>query len=282
MPVSMLIHFFPHSQLTRSASGGKWLHALVFNLFNRISPEYAEYIHKQYDYKLFTLSPLRTKGKEHEIEEGQLCHVRLTLLDDQKISELLCILAEIDQQELRLGNTTISIYNVQVSPETNNIWVRYQSWEELVESPPKEFINLQWHSPTAIKQQHRNSLFPIPETIFYSWQKRWLKISPIPLPQELTPDDWFTSSQISSYNLQTTTVYFGNFKQKGFKGKASYEIHGDDNIKKTANILSHFAFYCGTGYKTTIGMGQTNITSKSLDFSKDNNQPTNSNENPNI
>jgi len=259
MPVSMLIHFFPQSKLSRSASGGRWLHGLIFSLFDRISCEYAKYIHQQYDYKSFTLSPLLTEKSGNEINEGQICQIRLTLLEDQKVTELLAILAEINQKELRLGNTTISIHKVQVSPETNNIWVAYQTWEELVETPPTEFINLQWHSPTAIKQKHRNSLFPIPETIFHSWQKRWLKISPLPLPQELSPEDWFNFSQVSNYKLQTTTVYFNSFKQKGFKGKASYEIQGSDSIKRTANILSRFAFYCGTGYKTTIGMGQTTV-----------------------
>ena len=139
MPVSMLIHFFPQSKLSRSASGGRWLHGLIFSLFDRISCEYAKYIHQQYDYKSFTLSPLLTEKSGNEINEGQICQIRLTLLEDQKVTELLAILAEINQKELRLGNTTISIHKVQVSPEMNNIWVAYQTWEELVETPPFDY-----------------------------------------------------------------------------------------------------------------------------------------------
>jgi len=259
MPVSILIHFFPQVQLSRSANSGKWLHGLVFNLFNRLDPHYAQLLHEKHDYKPFTLSPLLTKGKGNLINEGQKCQVRLTLLDDEKISDLLTVFTQINQEQLILGNAPISIEKVQVSSENNHDLTRYQTWEELLEISPTPYINLQWHSPTAIKQKQRNSLFPIPETLFYSWQKRWETLSPLPLPKQLTPDDWFNSSQVSNYQLQTSTVHFGNFKQKGFKGTASYEIRGDEITQKLANILSHFAFYCGTGYKTTIGMGQTSV-----------------------
>jgi CRISPR-associated endoribonuclease Cas6 len=259
MPVSILIHFFPQIQLSRSASSGKWLHGLVFNLFNRLDPQYAQLLHEKHDYKPFTLSPLLTKGKGNVIHEGQMCQVRLTLLDDEKISDLLTVFTQINQEKFILGNAPISIEKIQVSSDTHKNLTRYQTWQELLEISSTKYINLCWHSPTAIKQKQRNSLFPIPETIFYLWQKRWEIISPLPLPKQLNPDDWFNCSQVSNYQLQTSTVYFGNFKQKGFKGTASYEITGDETTQKLATILSHFAFYCGTGYKTTIGMGQTSI-----------------------
>ncbi len=31
----------------------------------------------------------------------------------------------------------------------------------------------------------------------------------------------------------------------------------DTECLQIANCLANFAFYCGTGYKTTMGMGQT-------------------------
>ncbi|MEQ8538577.1 MAG: CRISPR-associated endoribonuclease Cas6 [Coleofasciculus sp. D1-CHI-01] len=257
MPASLLIHFFPQSELSRSAASGKWLHGLVFELFHRLDADYAEGLHQQKDYKPFTLSPLLTTGKDSKIHPGQPCRVRLTLLDEERLGELLNVLIGIQPLELVLAHTPISLDKVEASPKPENPWVAYQPWQELVEIPAKRFITIKWHSPTAIKQKHRNSLFPIPETLFYTWQQRWQKIAPIPLPQVFSPDDWFSHSQISNYQLQTTTVRFGSFKQKGFKGWATYEITGDELIQQTAAILGQFAFYCGTGYKTTIGMGQT-------------------------
>lgn len=261
MPASLLIHFFPQSELSCSAASGKWLHGLIFNLFNRLDPSYADYLHQKCQYKPFTLSPLLVEGKSNCVSPGQMCRVRLTLLDDDKLGELLNILAQIQPQELNLGTSKISLHKVQVSPDGNNPWIAYQTWQELLEIPPLKTITLKWHSPTAIKQKERNSLFPIPETMFTSWQQRWEKLSPLPFPQILSHDDWFYGSQVSNYQLQASTVYFGNFKQKGFKGWATYEIKGGEIMEKNAAILSRLAFYCGTGYKTTIGMGQTTIVS---------------------
>lgn len=257
MPASLLIHFFPKCELTRSAVSGKWLHGLVFNLFNRLDPNYAEQLHKRSDYKPFTISPLLAESKTTQIKAGEFCRVRMTLLDEEKLGEFLKVLAEIKPLELILGNTPISLHKVEVSPKSDRSWVAYQTWQELLELPPQRFITLKWHSPTAIKQKQRNSLFPIPETLFNGWQKRWAKVSTLQLPQVFSLDDWFSHSQISNYQLETTTVRFGNFKQKGFKGWASYEITGGETMQRTASILSSFAFFCGTGYKTTIGMGQT-------------------------
>lgn len=256
MPASLLIHFFPKCELSRSAASGKWLRGLVFGLFQRIDPEYADQLHLRYD-KPFTLSPLLAEGNTKEVSSGQICRVRLTLLNEERLGELLNFLADVKPLELILGNTPISLYRVEVSPKGGHPWVSYQSWQELLDIPPKKFITLKWHSPTAIKQRQRNSLFPIPETLFFSWQQRWDKVSTLPLPQVFSLDDWFSNSQISAYQLETTTVRFGDFKQKGFKGWASYEITGSEAMQQTAAILSSFAFFCGTGYKTTIGMGQT-------------------------
>ncbi|HBL58586.1 MAG TPA: CRISPR-associated endoribonuclease Cas6 [Cyanobacteria bacterium UBA8803] len=257
MPASLLIHFFPKCEFSRSAASGKWLHGLVYELFDRLDPDYAEQLHKRSDYKPFTLSPLLVAGKGNTVNSGQSCRVGLTLLDEDRLAEFLNVLADVKPLELNLANTPISLDKVEVASQEGCSWVCYQSWQELLEIPGKRFITLKWHSPTAIKQQHRNSLFPIPETLFNSWQQRWAKASPLPLPQVFSADDWFSHSQISDYQLETTTVRFGEFKQKGFKGWATYEITGNESMQQTAAILSRFAFFCGTGYKTTIGMGQT-------------------------
>ncbi len=256
MPASLLIHFFPKCELSRSAASGKWLHGLVFSLFQRIDPDYTAQLHKRYD-KPFTLSPLLAEGNTKQVSSGQICRVRLTLLDEERVGDFLKFLADVKPLELILGNTPISLHKVEVSSKGDRSWVAYQSWQELLDIPPKKFIALKWHSPTAIKQKERNSLFPIPETLFYSWQQKWAKVSTLPLPQVFSPDDWLRNSQVSGYQLETTTVRFGDFKQKGFKGWASYEITGSEAMQRTAAILSSFAFFCGTGYKTTIGMGQT-------------------------
>ena len=53
----------------------------------------------------------------------------------------------------------------------------------------------------------------------------------------------------------------GKYKIIGFKGNCLYQVdintESEKNNKLKALLL--FSEYCGTGYKTTMGMGQTNI-----------------------
>ena len=257
MPASLLIHFFPQQELSRSAASGRWVHGLIFELFNRLDPVYAATLHDNKGDRPFTLSPILVNTKGNTIQSGQICRVRLTLLQEEKLAELLSVLARIKPYELRLGNTSICLEKIELSPQPELSLVAYQTWSELLALTPQRYITLKWLSPTAIKQKSRNSLFPVPETIFWSWQQKWSHYSTIPLLQEFSKDEWFEYTQVNNYQLETTTAYFGAYKQKGFKGWASYEIKGNEAIQHTAAVLSRFAFYCGTGYKTTIGMGQT-------------------------
>lgn len=63
---------------------------------------------------------------------------------------------------------------------------------------------------------------------------------------------------------------FGRYKQLGFVGDCEYQFldnvskggsseanRESQELLKQADALANFAFYCGTGYKTTMGMGQT-------------------------
>jgi CRISPR-associated endoribonuclease Cas6 len=45
----------------------------------------------------------------------------------------------------------------------------------------------------------------------------------------------------------------------GFTGTVSYEIDrkASPELIFQMNLLAHDAFFCGTGRKTTVGMGQT-------------------------
>lgn len=64
---------------------------------------------------------------------------------------------------------------------------------------------------------------------------------------------------LSRYKLQTRILHFINYQEVGFEGECSFEITDDTDEErlKWLNTLADFAFYCGTGAKTTMGMGQT-------------------------
>ena len=48
-------------------------------------------------------------------------------------------------------------------------------------------------------------------------------------------------------------------KGMGFVGRAFFEVapKAGEDLARRVNALADFAFFCGTGKKTTMGMGQT-------------------------
>ena len=70
---------------------------------------------------------------------------------------------------------------------------------------------------------------------------------------------------LTSVESKSRMLDFGKHKAIGFVGSCAYQFFverqsdgkGDTEMLRLANLLADFAFYCGTGYKTTMGMGQT-------------------------
>ena len=61
------------------------------------------------------------------------------------------------------------------------------------------------------------------------------------------------------YRLQTAGIRTKRVQLIGFTGKVTYYIDhkAPPDLVFQMNLLADYAFFCGTGRKTTIGMGQT-------------------------
>ena len=67
------------------------------------------------------------------------------------------------------------------------------------------------------------------------------------------------ATRIAKYKLETRILHFGSYQEIGFEGKCTVEIAPEvpEETVRSLNALADFAFYCGTGAKTAMGMGQT-------------------------
>ena len=72
-------------------------------------------------------------------------------------------------------------------------------------------------------------------------------------------DDVGSEVLVSRYRLETKMLAFNNYQELGFLGSCVYSANDDvpEDKLRTLNALADFAFFCGTGAKTTMGMGQT-------------------------
>jgi CRISPR/Cas system endoribonuclease Cas6 (RAMP superfamily) len=70
------------------------------------------------------------------------------------------------------------------------------------------------------------------------------------------------------YDLKAHAIHFPTHQQQGFVGRCIYALRGLDEaptpempltVRQRMFVLAQVAFYCGVGYKTAMGMGQTRL-----------------------
>jgi CRISPR-associated endoribonuclease Cas6 len=117
---------------------------------------------------------------------------------------------------------------------------------------------MEFLSPTAFRSGgRRNVIFPDPGLVFGSYFNRWQAFSSVKLDDTIT--SWFEKMIVARYQLETRFLDFGSYQEVGFSGRCRFLLNRNtpEEIVTGINALADFAFYCGTGAKTTMGMGQT-------------------------
>jgi len=235
--------------------GGEALHGIIFNLLRGLDPELAIRLHGSRE-KPFSLSPLYGPGVRQKedfqcSERGEFYFHLCCLNDDMcRAGELLA--REWQGKSLRLGAAGFTGEVAQKKLPSGF------DYHDLLILPPVEGeIVLSFLSPTSFRSQGRQVLFPLPEKVFGSLQRRWNLFSPIEFPE----DTDFSFPVVSRYNLRTELVPFDCYKIIGFTGKCHYRIP-----KKFTKIMAlrvstlvRFAELAGCGYKTSMALGRVRL-----------------------
>ena len=116
-------------------------------------------------------------------------------------------------------------------------------------------LQFRFITPTVIRSDGKNILFPDPEKVFSSLSRRFYELSSVELPT--LHADWNRWIDIHRYQLQTSSIKFSTHHLLGFTGYVQYRFHQRmPNYEQALfHLLSDFASYCGIGYKTAMGMG---------------------------
>ena len=283
MLASLTVHLFPIGKAILPPTMGHYVHAAFLDILRQVNPEFAEKLHLDRPYKPFTVSPLQGrfekcgKGKIL-IREGTECWIRFTILDNELLAVVNEFFLEGESSLLRLGNNAFQITRVTTDGNgVNGGWSARTTYESLIDSASSfDKMNLRFYSPTAFRVQegdtngNKNHIFPDPLHCFQSWLKNWNTLSPVHIDEDELLDFVQKHVRFSRYSIKTRIMNFGGYKQLGFVGDCEYQMarnvseYGQNGanaetqkLLKRINTLANFAFYCGTGYKTTMGMGQT-------------------------
>ena len=141
-------------------------------------------------------------------------------------------------------------------------WARGSSYQALADQyfksskQPADALEVEFVSPTTFHSDVHVPL-PIPEMVLGSWLERWNHFAPASLPRK-TGELEEARLALSRYKLETRAVHYEKATWIGFAGRCRFRILSEDEFwARLCNLLADFAFFCGTGAKTSFGMGQT-------------------------
>ncbi|APT75359.1 hypothetical protein XO10_02095 [Marinitoga sp. 1135] len=238
---------------------GKKIHGLFFNILKDVDKEISYKLHEDKNYKPFTVSSFLGKKIDEPVTilKGKRYYIRMTFLEE-KIFILFTTKIfknKIFKEKINIEDISFSIIRIIFDKEHSK-WANLLTIDDLLKENYDNKISLTFITPTLFKTGDKHLRYPDPEKIFNSLLIKFNKYSPYKLNEKVK--EKFNTIKIIQRKTHLKYIYFPNFYLQGFTGNVVFEIPEDNyELKKTANILSDFAFYAGVGYKTTMGLGQT-------------------------
>ncbi|MDD3054008.1 MAG: CRISPR-associated endoribonuclease Cas6 [Endomicrobiaceae bacterium] len=244
---------------------GHFTYAFFLSIVNKANPNLAKKLYNPNEIKPFTLSGLIGKfiKKERSLyasKENEY-YIRITILDSSLFSSIISILLDNNFKEINIGKNKFIIKKVIINHQENQL-TSFETIDGLwsSSSTDDDRIILKFMSPTFFKLGGDNYLFPEPNKVFGSIERKFLVFAHGFIGKEIEKEEnIFNKIKVSRINnLSTNIVQLKNGKQIGFKGEIYYDLKIKDKpIIKYINVLANFAKYSGVGAKTTLGFGQT-------------------------
>lgn len=234
------------------------LHAWFLDQVRQIDPGLSQLLHDEVTEKAFTLSGLDGQfvrsGQQVSLHPQQTYDWTVTAFSQPVVQWLAQWLARMPER-IELHHAPLSILGVELGLPP----LRYADFEE-----PRagQSLELSFVTPTSFRRKGNHFPLPLPQNLFQSYARRWNEFSRMPL--ELEPFlDWIdTYVVIQRYSLQSSKVAVGKRGSvTGGVGAIALGVSGkgmeSTDYAQWFYRLGQFAPYCGTGHKTTFGLGQT-------------------------
>ena len=225
------------------------LHANLLKWIAAASSDVADVLHERPVRKPFTLAGLRAD------RETGAWRWRITLLGDRLLEPLLA------------GGRSVGVLDLngsEVPVAWSDIRVRTKQYDDLVsEATEARYLNVRFVSPTTFRQGRLDLPLPEPGAVFHSWLSRWNDFAPphLRMSTELLDVVHEHVAVARIGQLHTQRHDLGRSSPVGFVGAVTFAITRARRLSRVdvrrLNALVDYAEFCGTGRKTTQGMGQT-------------------------
>ncbi len=237
------------------------LHAWFLQQIQTFDPELSAYLHDGESEKPFALTGLNGEFVAHsrtlQLARDRVYRWRVNGLSAVAVAGLATWLKQ-PPPEMVIKDTPLHIQGIQVAlPATTYQQLR----PEDIATAPKE-MSLTFTSPTSFRRRGHHLPLPWPRNVFHSYLRRWNLFSGQVVPQDEFLDWVDDHVIIQRHQLQSVKVAAGKRGSvTGFTGAITYgldrkaQAHGE--FYPLFFTLGRLAPYCGTGHKTTFGLGET-------------------------
>ena len=242
--------------LRLNPSSGVVLHALILEMINAISPEYALELHSDDN----RIRPYHLKN--FLIQDGCLI-IRICLLN-KDLFEILnsCEMLINKDFYLKHYDLNISFASFEIIKETSySEFIEEYYLSDKVEVANR--ISSRFYSPTSFKDSQTKLYSPLPDPklIIWSTLKKWNSFAPdnIKLWDENIYNDLCQKLFIKDLRIRTRKVNLNKIIIPGFTGEIEFGLKGTLQSKRLLHLLFNYSSYSGIGIKCTYGMGSIEI-----------------------
>ena len=235
------------------------LHAWFLHQIRDFDPDLSAYLHDGESEKPFTISGLNgqfvAQSRTLQLQQGKPYRWRVHGLSKQTVAGLAAWLPQAPGA-IQLKEVPLTIQKVTVVlPATTYGKLK-------AATATGNSLTLSFLSPTSFRRKGHHLPLPWPRNVFHSYLRRWNDFSGEDIAQEAFLDWVDEYVVIQRHQLQSVKVAAGKRGSvTGFTGAIAYSL--DRKAAQTPEFydlfftLGQFAAYCGTGHKTTFGLGQT-------------------------
>lgn len=194
----------------------------------------------------------------------------LTFHPDEFYSLSLCGLHEGSAKAIASLNLSPSVEFLGAKFNVINREDETTSYEQLYttlvanEPEPVRRLDLHFTTPTAFAQQGVHLPLPVPAMMFRSWLERWNHFAPVYLGSDELIAYLSQYIMLKRHQIKTRSHQLHRGYVNGFIGDVTLQVlnRTDPLLANVANLLIHYAQFAGTGVKTRLGMGRTEISLK--------------------
>ncbi|PSN13072.1 CRISPR-associated endoribonuclease Cas6 [filamentous cyanobacterium CCT1] len=236
------------------------LHAWFLQQIQDFDPALSAQLHDGETDKAFNISGLSgqfsTQSRSLQLQGGKTYQWHVNGLTKPVVAGLARWLKQLPEV-VALKNAPLTIRRVSYAQEPT-------TYAKLAAVEPGRSLSLTFVSPTSFRRKGHHLPLPWPRNVFHSYLRRWNEFANRPVDQDYFLD-WVDDHVVfQRHELASEKIAAGKRGSvTGFTGAVTYGLAGkaaeNAEFEQLFYTLGHYAPYCGTGHKTTFGLGQTRL-----------------------